>query len=65
MMEVGLDFNKVEYDEYITRPDPILMSFECAVVVPSILASSAFQTALHILLAKNEQGETDFLIGCA
>lgn len=62
-MQVGLDFNKVESDEYITRPDPVLMSIECAVVAPSLLASPAFRMAVHILLAKNERGKIHFLTG--
>lgn len=52
MVQLGLDFNKVEQDEYITSSDPILMLSECAAVVPSFLASPALQTAAHIQLAK-------------
>lgn len=65
MVQVGLDFNKVEQDEYIMRLDPILMTFECAVAFPTLLASPAFQTAIHILLAKTEQRKIHFLSGCA
>lgn len=65
MVQVGLDFNKVESGEYITRPDPVRLAIECAVVVPNLLASPAFQTAVHILLAENEPGKIHFLTGCA